>query len=101
MRWHCAAGEAGEGQVRRGKRRGRWVGSNAAGHGACVETEETRERRAESPRERWGCESAHLNASDGWFLFTPARQLTTGTESEIQKKPGRSLPSTDVSVHDG
>ena len=28
MRWHCAVGEACEGQVRRVKRRGRWVGSN-------------------------------------------------------------------------
>ena len=47
MRWHCAVGEACEGQVRRVKRRGRWVGSNGGARGD-LNRNERRERRADS-----------------------------------------------------
>ena len=47
MRWHCAVGEAGEGQVRRGKRCGRWVGNNG-GARRDLNRNERRGRRAEN-----------------------------------------------------
>ena len=48
MRWHCAVSEAGEGQVRRVKRRGVGGSGATAGHGdTCLNRNETRERRAE------------------------------------------------------
>ena len=53
MRWHCAVGEAGEGQVRRGKRSGRWGGSNGGARGD-LNRNERRERRADSRTSRWG-----------------------------------------------